>query len=901
MSPFTAKPQRERLLTVSLLLCCALVVSAKASSAGAENASNPDPGMIARWEPCEPNTGVTVIVDDQKIGSGMIYVGCALGEQPDGVEALENAGFQLEGTSDYGLAFVCRIDGQPTPSETPCTTTPGGDAYWSYWRGEPGGRWGFSGAGAKSPQTRSPVNSVEGWSFGGGEAPRIEPMDGSGPSSFTLPPGQESSVIPSLLAREWLALTLDETAQMAERLEGEKLAERPEAEELLPGAIALARAGLDPARLQPLVAWLARSCEVKHEDVEGCPLRELANPKEKYAERYALAVLGLQALGQNPLSFAGRDLRLELEEMLSKSTGEVKGAKAIEVTAPTVLALARTGTLSEKAQRTLELILSQQGTSTGGWEATTAASAVAIEALAAAREQGASVLGQGRLERVESALERAGGYLESIQEPAGGVREEESAGAPNVKSTALGAVALALSGRQPAAERAAKWVSRYQVTAEYAGRGNPETDEKTPAEGVIGAFLPGEAALRNALAYGVGSDNRHGLYVEARAPTTDALLALATAGPYGPYDASFEQQSLVFEARVVGSSSRPLQAVLTNHDVRALTVGAVGVAGMDAGDFNVAGCTGRTLAPGESCELTASFDPTASGLREALLQVSFAGSSQTVELPVSGNGTPEVGNQSEEENQPENESRPSQEKENDGTEGTNQTESTGTSPLTGSQGVLGSRIASLARVQTPRLSALGSGRGLVGVSWSVLEPGVGSSSWTITSQTLGAAKAGYVTRAAGSASVTSALLKLPAGAAYELQITFTDSLGESATTQIGKVVVPYDDRSSGLHYRGRWRRLKQVGAWLETVSRGASGAKVSVTLGAGRPVFLLRASPSAARVEVRAGSRHEVFEIARGHPGALQQIGAAERSVAGPVSLIVLNGTVNLDGVAVEG
>ena len=195
---------------------------------------------------------------------------------------------------------------------------------------------------------------------------------------------------------------------------------------------------------------------------------------------------------------------------------------------------------------------------------------------------------------------------------------------PSVKSTALGAVGLALSGRQAAAERAAKWVSRYQVTAEYAGIGNPATHEHTPAEDVIGAFLPGEAALRNALANGVGS-NSHGLYFEARLPTTDALLALVTAGPYGPYDATFAEQSLLFETRTVGSRSRPLAATLTNHDVRPITIAAVGVTGAEAGDFSIDGgdCTGRTLAPSESCELSASFDPTTTGLREALLQVSL--------------------------------------------------------------------------------------------------------------------------------------------------------------------------------------------------------------------------------------------------------------------------------------
>jgi hypothetical protein len=875
---------RKSLAPLALWVSCALLCGAlQAPGAAAANVANPDPSLIERWEPCEPNTGVTVIVDEQELAAGKVYVGCALGEQADGVEALQNAGFQLEGTTGYGLAFICRIDGEPTPAETPCTTTPGSGAYWSYWRGKPGGRWAFSGVGAKSPQSRSQVNSVEGWSFGGGKPPRIEPMDGSGPSSFHLPPAQESSVIPALLAREWLAPVLDETAALAEELEGKKIAERPEAEELLPGVVALARAGLEPAEMQRIVQWLARSCEEKHVTVEGCPLRELANPKGPHAEQdaahFALAVLGLQALGLNPSSFAGMNLRLALEEMF-KPTGEVESdgeARGdVEVTAPSVLALARTGALPVDALKTVDLILAQQNASTGSWETTTAVDVGAIEALVAAREQGAGLLGQSRIEEIAAALTKAGAYLESIQEAEGGVREKESASSqydPSVKSTGLGAVGLALSGRQAAAELAARWVSRYQVTAEYAGIGNPATGEHTPAEDVIGAFLPGEAALRNALISGVGSDNRHGMYVEAQIPTTDALLALVGAGPYGPYDATFDEQSLLFEARTVGSPSKPLAATVTNHDVRSITIAGVSVTGAEAGDFSAGGgdCAGRTLAPRESCELSASFDPTTTGLREALLRVSLDGSAQTLELPVSGTGTIE--------HEPEPK-KPG---------------------LEGSQGVLGNQTSSATRVQTPRLDGLGADRGLVGVSWQILEPGVGLSSWSIASRTLGVAGAGYVTRVNGSASATSALVKLPAGAAYELQITFTDALGRSSTAQIGKVLVPYDDRWGGLHYQGRWQRLKQPGAWLDTISRGAAGAQVSLRLGAGKPTFMLRATSTAAKVQVRAGSHRQVFILAKGPAGALRQITALERSTAGAVSLLVLKGTVDLDGVAVEG
>jgi len=185
------------------------------------------------------------------------------------------------------------------------------------------------------------------------------------------------------------------------------------------------------------------------------------------------------------------------------------------------------------------------------------------------------------------------------------------------------------------------------------------------------------------------------------------------------------------------------------------------------------------------------------------------------------------------------------------------------------------------------------------VSWRILEAGVGLRSWMIASRTLGAVGAGYVTRATGTLA-TSALLALPAGVAYELQITFTDVLGRTSIMTIGRVLVPHDDRWSGLHYRGHWQRLKQAGAWLDTVSRAGAGAQVSATLGAGRPAFLLRALPSAAKVEVRGGSSREVFAVARSLRHAPHLIIAVARSLGGAVSLRVLEGTVDLDGVAVE-
>jgi hypothetical protein len=211
----------------------------------------------------------------------------------------------------------------------------------------------------------------------------------------------------------------------------------------------------------------------------------------------------------------------------------------------------------------------------------------------------------------------------------------------------------------------------------------------------------------------------------------------------------------------------------------------------------------------------------------------------------------------------------------------------------------GSLVASLATVQTPALDGRGIAKGRVGVSWRILEPGIGLSSWTIASKTLGVKRANYVTRATGT-SATSALLKLPPGVAYELEITFNDVLGRTSTAQIGKVLVPRDDRWSGLHYQGAWQQARQRSAWLDTLSRADATSQVSARLPAGRPAFLLRGTATGAKVEVRSGSHREIFAVTRSAASASRLIIAAERSQAGTVSLRVLKGTVDLDGVAVE-
>jgi uncharacterized protein DUF4430 len=93
------------------------------------------------------------------------------------------------------------------------------------------------------------------------------------------------------------------------------------------------------------------------------------------------------------------------------------------------------------------------------------------------------------------------------------------------------------------------------------------------------------------------------------------------------------------------------------------------------------------------------------------------------------------------------------------------------------------------RLQSLRLDRSRIVRGLVKVSWQVLDAGVGVAGWTIASKTLGRKGERWVIRVSGR-DRTSARFRLPAGAGYLLRLTVVDVLGRGATGPLGRVRVP---------------------------------------------------------------------------------------------------------------
>ncbi|MEJ7629940.1 MAG: hypothetical protein WKF54_10155, partial [Nocardioidaceae bacterium] len=125
---------------------------------------------------CPTDEGVTVVVDFQELGGGIV-VRCATGPVVPGftgIDALQGTGFDPEGVRRYGLAFVCRIADRPTADqELPvdgnphykeaCVNTPPVSAFWSYWYAPDRGTWTYSQESALSRDALP--GGFEGWSF----------------------------------------------------------------------------------------------------------------------------------------------------------------------------------------------------------------------------------------------------------------------------------------------------------------------------------------------------------------------------------------------------------------------------------------------------------------------------------------------------------------------------------------------------------------------------------------------------------------------------------------------------------------------------------------------------------------------------------------------------------------
>lgn len=172
----------KRLLsTVSGLVMVAALLTAGPSPARAVDPTRGYPGICTG---ADALTGVTVVIDFQKLHNNggvpaSTITRCSPNANPGtartGIKALQDAGISVAGTAQWGLGFVCRLEGRPSATENiprvsnptykeQCVVTPPAEAYWSYWHANGAGTtWTYSSFGALN---RNVVpGGFEGWSF----------------------------------------------------------------------------------------------------------------------------------------------------------------------------------------------------------------------------------------------------------------------------------------------------------------------------------------------------------------------------------------------------------------------------------------------------------------------------------------------------------------------------------------------------------------------------------------------------------------------------------------------------------------------------------------------------------------------------------------------------------------
>jgi hypothetical protein len=114
-------------------------------------------------------------------------------------------------------------------------------------------------------------------------------------------------------------------------------------------------------------------------------------------------------------------------------------------------------------------------------------------------------------------------------------------------------------------------------------------------------------------------------------------LTVDTGGAVGAASAS--QSSLSgFAPRKVGTTSPPQTVTITNSGDGPLKVTQAQITGADPHDFVVSGdtCLGTSVAPGATCTLDAGFSPTASGARNATLELISNDPSGPLLIPMTG-------------------------------------------------------------------------------------------------------------------------------------------------------------------------------------------------------------------------------------------------------------------------
>jgi hypothetical protein len=480
-------------------LLIAAVVAALSVTSGSFAIAAPRAGLAGH---CPDANGVTVAVDYQELGAPT-EVRCAVGPQATGVAALENAGFQVTGTARWGKAFVCRINGRPGTDTEACVNTPPASAYWSYWHATNGGQWQYSSQGASTYQPA--LGSYEGWSFSKNHGPTDNPPPRVTPTRPAAPPRQPaplSRADSGVAGANWLAGELVDGA-----LPGFA---GPDWGLTADALFALSATGAETGAVADMLAAHVRSYN-SYDDF-GVPDVRIAGATAK------LLVAALAA-DRDPTDFGGYDLRAETVALIDDA-GRVADHGVADQSntfgqALAVTGLSRTGVAPQPAVNFLlrqqcaaggfRLSPDQFGTPAPTCDAATDpvldpdSTAMAVQALLAA-DRSCAV-------NAKAAAEKGARWLLDTQRADGSFGGSGPTEASNTNSTGLAAQALAATGHQEAADRAATYVVAHQLT---------DAAER-------GAIAYNDESLADALANGLPEMRRD----QWRRASAQAILGLA--------------------------------------------------------------------------------------------------------------------------------------------------------------------------------------------------------------------------------------------------------------------------------------------------------------------------------------------------------------------------------------
>ena len=171
--------------------------------------------------------------------------------------------------------------------------------------------------------------------------------------------------------------------------------------------------------------------------------------------------------------------------------------------------------------------------------------------------------------------------------------------------------------------------------------GTSATDFQILSDGCSGqALIPSHNSCTVAVAFApttgsLGARNATLTFADDAGTQTQVVNLTGTAAS----GAGFNQGSVAFGNQAINSTSAPVTLTFSNGSGASFAVTSTAVTGPDAAEFPIVdGCSGATLAAGQTCTVSVSFAPTALGPRTATLTVTDGalGSPQTV--PLSGTG-----------------------------------------------------------------------------------------------------------------------------------------------------------------------------------------------------------------------------------------------------------------------